>query len=220
MLALAAKELGAPPGDVEIASGVISGGGKRVAYSTLAKRHALEVPFDEKVELKSPETFKIVGKPIPRLDIPGEVTGEFTYMQDFKVRGMLHGRVVRPTAMRAKLGSVDDGAARKIPGFIKTVVKGNFVGVVAETEWGAIMAMEAIKCKWSEWAGLPAMDQVCETVKKARIAQTITPIKERVLSARSRLRRNRAKPPTNIRCRRTARLVRHARSPMSEAISR
>ena len=144
MLALATKELGAASGDLEIENGVITGAGKRITYATLTKRRALEVPFDEKVELKKPAAFRIIGKPIPRVDIPRKVTGEFTYMQDFKVRGMLHGRVVRPTAMQARLESVDDDAARKISGFVRTVVKGNFVGVVAKTEWGAIKAMEAI----------------------------------------------------------------------------
>ena len=101
MLALATKELGAAAGDLDIENGVISGAGKRITYATLTRRRALEVPFDEKVELKKPAAFRIVGKPIPRVDIPGKVTGEFTYMQDFKVRGMLHGRVVRPAAMQA-----------------------------------------------------------------------------------------------------------------------
>lgn len=178
MLGLASKELGVPPGDLQIDDGVISGAGKRISYAMLTRRRALEVPFDEKVELKKPEAFRIVGKPTPRVDIPGKVTGEFTYMQDFKVRGMLHGRVVRPTAMQATLESVDDAAARKVSGFVKTVVKGNFVGVVAKTEWGAIKAMEALQCKWSDWSGLPAMDQVYATVKKTRIEQTITPMKE------------------------------------------
>ena len=178
MLALATKELGAASGDLEIQNGVVSGAGKHITYATLAKRRALQVPFDEKVELKKPDAFRIVGKSIARVDIPGKVTGEFTYMQDFKVRGMLHGRVVRPAAMQAKLESVDDAAARKISGFVRTVVKGNFVGVVAKTEWGAIKAMEAIRCKWSNWSGLPPMDQVYATVKKTRIEQTITPMKE------------------------------------------
>jgi CO/xanthine dehydrogenase Mo-binding subunit len=178
MLALAAKELGAASSDLEIANGAISRGRTRLTYATLTKRRALEVPFDENVELKKAGAFRIVGKSIPRVDIPGKVTGEFTYMQDFKVRGMLHGRVVRPTAMQAALESIDDSAARKVPGFFTTVVKGNFVGVVARTEWGAIKAMEAVKCRWSDWSGLPAMDQVYETVKKTAVKQTITPMKE------------------------------------------
>lgn len=178
MLDLAAKRLGAATGDLKVSDGVIGVGGKRITYAALVSGNALDVPFDENVELKKAGAYKIVGKPIARVDIPGKVTGEFTYMQDFKLRGMLHGRVVRPTAMQAKLESIDDSAARKISGFVKTVVNGNFVGVVADTEWGAIKAMEAIKCTWSDWVGLPAMDQVYETVKKTPVEQTITPMKE------------------------------------------
>jgi len=178
MLALASAQLGAAPGDLQVANGAISRGRTRLTYAALTRRRALEVPFDEKVELKKAGAFRIVGKSIPRVDIPAKVTGEFTYMQDFKVRGMLHGRVVRPTAMKGTLESIDDSAARKIPGFFTTVVKGNFVGVVARTEWGAIKAMEAVECKWSDWSGLPPMDQVYETVKKTAVKQTITPMKE------------------------------------------
>ena len=178
ILDTAAKRLGAATDDLKVNDGVIDGDGKRITYASLISANTLEVPFDEKVELKKADAYKIIGKPIARVDIPAKVTGEFTYMQDFKLRGMLHGRVVRPTAMQAKLESVDDSVARKIPGFVRTVVKGNFVGVVAETEWGAIRAMGAVKCKWSDWAGLPAMDQVYEIVKKAPVEQTITPMKE------------------------------------------
>src|SRR4029078_10996832 len=146
--------------------------------ATLTRRRALEGPFDEKVELKKPGAFKVGGKPIGRVDIPGKVTGEFPYMHAFKVRGMLHGRVVRPTGMQARLESVDDAAARQVAGFVKTVVNGNCVSVVADTEWGAIKAMEALRCKWSDWSGLPAMDQVYATVKNTRIDQPNTPMKE------------------------------------------
>ena len=51
-----------------------------------------------------------------RLDIPGKLTGQFTYMQDFRVPGMLHGRVVRPPAIGAKLESVDESSIKDIPG--------------------------------------------------------------------------------------------------------
>ena len=178
LLELAAERLGTAPAELTIEGGIVSGAGKSVGYAALAKGNALSVPFDEKVVLKTPDAYKIIGKPIARVDIPGKVTGEFTYMQDFKLRGMLHGRVLRPTAMQARLESVDDSAARKVPGFVKTVVKGNFVGVVAKSEWGAIKAMEAVRCNWSDWSGLPAMAEVYEAVKKTPIKQTGTAMKD------------------------------------------
>ena len=99
---------------------------------------------------KSPNDYKIVGKSAPRVDIPDKVTGRFTYMQDFRVPGMLHGRVVRPPAIGAKLEKVDDSAARKIPGVAKVVREGDFLGVVATSEWDAIRGADALKVTWSK----------------------------------------------------------------------
>ncbi|HEU0229461.1 MAG TPA: molybdopterin cofactor-binding domain-containing protein [Burkholderiaceae bacterium] len=175
MLNLAARKLGVAADTLKVENGLIHSGGKQLAYSDLAKGDTLDVAFDDKVPVKQPDAYSIVGKSIARVDIPGKVTGEFTFMQDFKLPGMLHARVVRPTGMAANLESVDDSAARKVPGFVTTVVKGNFVGVVARTEWGAIRASQAIKCKWSDWAGLPAMAQVYQDVKKTAVKQTVTP---------------------------------------------
>ena len=61
-------------------------------------------------------------------------------MHDFRVAGMLHGRVVRPLAIGASLESVDESSVSGIPGLVKVVREGNFLGVVATTEWGAIQA--------------------------------------------------------------------------------
>ncbi|TAM86180.1 MAG: xanthine dehydrogenase family protein molybdopterin-binding subunit [Candidimonas sp.] len=179
LLDAASRKLGAPATSLAVADGVISHDGKHIAYGQLARGgRVLDVPFDDAVPLKQAGAFKVVGKPVARVDIPAKVTGEFTYMQDFRLRGMLHGRVIRPAGMQARLLSVDDSAARRIPGFVRTVVKGNFVGVVAKTEWSAIRAMGAVKCKWSDWAGLPAMDDVYEAVKRTPVKQTQTPKKE------------------------------------------
>lgn len=180
LLGHAAKKLGVAADQLQVKDGVVSAGGKHVAYGALAAAagDVLAVPFDEGIVLKRADAFRVVGKSFARVDIPAKVTGEFTYMQDFKLEGMLHGRVVRPSAIQAKLESVDDSAAKKIPGFVKTVVKGNFVGVVAKTEWGAIRAMKAIKCAWSDWSGLPAMADVYDTVKKTPVEKTLIPKKD------------------------------------------
>ncbi|NYT79154.1 xanthine dehydrogenase family protein molybdopterin-binding subunit [Alcaligenaceae bacterium] len=171
----AATKLNVPVADLHVKDGVISGNGKQLSYAELVvgSRNVLDVVFDDKVPLKQANAFQIVGKSIPRVDIPGKVTGEFMYMQDFRLPGMLHGRVVRPAGIQASLKSVDDSEAKKVEGFVQTVVKGDFVGVVANTEWGAIKAMEAVKCEWSDWNGLPAMDKVYDVVKKTPIKQTL-----------------------------------------------
>ena len=63
---------------------------------------------------------------------------------------MLHGRVVRPTRAGAKLVSVDEDSVKQITGYLKTVVEGNFVGLVAESEWSAIRAAQALKVTWTD----------------------------------------------------------------------
>ena len=105
----------------------------------MSSSFALKV--DPKAVWKDPASYTIVGQSVARLDIPGKVTGSFTYMHDFKVAGMLHARVVRPAAMKADLQSVDDTAAKKVPGYVATVRKGNFLAVGrAETNGRAIKA--------------------------------------------------------------------------------
>jgi len=62
---------------------------------------------------------------------------------------MLHGRVIRPSGVGATLVNVDENSAKAIPGYVKTVVNGNFVGVVAENEWAAVQAAKALKVTWT-----------------------------------------------------------------------
>ena len=76
-------------------------------------------------------------------------------MHDFRVPGMLHARVLRPGAVGASLLSVDDSAAKKIDGFVRSVRKGDFLAVLANTEWGAIKAMRAVRTQWGGAEPLP-----------------------------------------------------------------
>src|SRR6185437_1456849 len=115
--------------------------------------------------------YKIVGKSQPRVDIPDKATGRFTYMQDFKMPGMLHGRVVRPPAIGAKLESVDDAALKKIPGIVKVVREGNFLGVVATNEWDAIRGAQQIKATWSKSETLPEQAKLWEHIRATKVAK-------------------------------------------------
>ena len=127
--------------------------------------------------LKNPSAYTVVGQPVRRRDIPGKVTGQFTYMQDVKVDGMLHGRVVRPYGVQADLVSVDESGLKDIPGFVQVVRRANFLGVVAKTEWGAIQAADKLgsrlnpdgpqagQAKWSDWQGLPVQEEIWDTVR-------------------------------------------------------
>jgi CO/xanthine dehydrogenase Mo-binding subunit len=104
------------------------------------------------------------------VDIPGKVTGTFTYMQDFRVSGMLHGRVVRPPAMGAKLESVDESSIKGIR-TAKVVREGNFLAVVAENEWAAVRAARELKATWSNWEGLPDQARLYEHVRSTKVVK-------------------------------------------------
>ncbi len=171
LLLEAAKQLGVPAEDLIVEQGTVRSrsGGKQVTYGELIGGKTFSLKLDKQAPLKDPATHKIVGQPVPRFDIPEKMTGQFTYMQDFKVSGMLHGRVVRPTAIGATLLSVDESSVKDVPGLVKVVRQGNFLGVVAESEWSAIRAAQKLKANWSNWEGLPEQSKLWEHVRATKV---------------------------------------------------
>src|SRR5215475_4985245 len=167
----AAKRLNVRKEDLKVADGVVSGGGKRVSYGQLigGKSFALKLDHAKPAPAKDPKDYKLVGKPVARLDIPDKMTGRFTYMQDFRVPGMLHGRVVRPPAIGAKLENVDETSIKDVAGVIKVVREGNFLGVVAQSEWGAIKAAQQLKTTWSKSETLPEPSLLWEHVRATKV---------------------------------------------------
>ena len=163
LLKLASTQLGAPVEQLKVTEGVVSVAGnssKKVSYGELiggrrfnvritATGTGWEMKVAPEVRAKDPKDYKIVGKSVPRRDLPPKFTGEFTYAQDMRVPGMLHGRVVRPATVNSKPASIDETSISHIPGVVKVVQEGSFVGVVAQTEWAAIQAARALKVTWS-----------------------------------------------------------------------
>ncbi|MCW8306461.1 molybdopterin-dependent oxidoreductase [Acidiphilium sp. PA] len=151
--------------------------GKRLDMTIGATGTSFAMKVAPRAKLKNPKDYTVVGTSVARKDIPGKITGTFTYIQDVKVPGMLHGRVVRPFGVQAKLLSVDETGLKEIPGFVQVVRRENFLGVVATTEWGAIQAAAklgsvlkpkgptAYGAKWSDWHGLSAQDHIWQTVR-------------------------------------------------------
>jgi nicotinate dehydrogenase subunit B len=169
----ASKKLGIPADQLTVTDGVISGGGKKISYAKLigGKRFSIKLDPKQPVKAKDPKNYKIVGKPVARLDIPDKVTGKFTYMQDFRVPGMLHGRVVRPAAVGAKLEGVDEGSIKEVPGIVKIVREGDFLGVVATSEWGAISGAAKLKATWSKSETLPDPSKLWEYVRSTKVVK-------------------------------------------------
>ena len=172
---LASRKLGVPDTDLVVVDGVVKPkvGGPGINYADLIGGADLGLKLDKNLTTKDPATFTLVGKPVARLDIPAKTTGRFTYMQDSTVDGMLHGRVVRPPALGAELRDVDEASVQGIPGVVKVVRQGNFLGVVARSEWGAIRAARALKATWSDWQGLPEQAKLWDHVRATKVASLI-----------------------------------------------
>lgn len=159
----ASARLGAPAGQLTVANGVVSVAGssaRNISYAALvggqrfntqvaASGEQWDLKVAPEVKPKDPKDYTIVGTSVPRFDLPPKFTGEFPYAQEVRVRGMLHGRVVRPPVVNSTPSSVDEASVRDIPGVVKVVQQGSFVGVVARTEWAAIRAARALKVTWS-----------------------------------------------------------------------
>src|SRR5882724_5523685 len=155
---LAAWKLGVGADTLTVSDGVVSTrDGRSVSYGELAGEANLKREATAEVAPKPPDQHKIVGKPIQRLDIPAKVTGGAAFVQDIRLPGMLHGRVVRPPHYGAKLESFDEANVKVMPGVVAVVRDGSFLGVVAEREEQAINARLALRtsAKWQEGPPLP-----------------------------------------------------------------
>ena len=189
LVRLAAEKLGAPAERLTVRDGVVSVIGnpsKRVSYAQLvggkrfnvkiqAEGRAGELKLAQDVKPKDPKEYETVGKPVPRFDLPPKVTGERVYVHDVRIPGMLHGRVVRPPVINTAPASIDEDSIKQIPGVVKVVREGKFVGVVAKTEWAAIQAAQALKVTWSKPATkLPAnADELYAYLKNTKSFTTL-----------------------------------------------
>src|SRR5580700_7265166 len=117
---------------------VHSASNRRATYGELASKAAtLPVPTD--VPLKQSKDYKIVGKPIPRLDTPAKVNGSAEYGIDFRVPGMKYAVLARCPIIGGKVASFDDKEARKISGVSYVgKISDSSIAVVADSVWSAM----------------------------------------------------------------------------------
>jgi CO/xanthine dehydrogenase Mo-binding subunit len=158
LLDAAAKKLGVAPDTLTVAAGTISAAdGRKATYGELAGAVDLKREATAKFPPKPAKAHTIVGTPAKRFDIPAKVTGGVAYVQDMRPPGMLHGRVVRPPRYGSKLDSVDEAAAKAMPGVVAVVRDGSFLGIVAAREEQAITARAALieSAKWTLGPALP-----------------------------------------------------------------
>ena len=158
LLAMGAARLQKPVAELTLASGnVVAADGMKISVGELvaevAGKRSLNLKMNPKAALKNPAQYTLVGQSLPRPDIPQKVTGRHVYVHDFTLPGMLHGRIVRPPAVGAKVVSVDEASVSHLPG-VRVVRRNDFVGVLSSDEWAALRAARELKVQWSDSATL------------------------------------------------------------------
>jgi len=155
---LASQQLDADMSQLSAKDGVVflkSDPTQWVSYGQLLFGKRFNLTLNGQAVPKDPKQYTVLGTPVPRIDLPAKATGQFQYVQHVRLPGMLHGKVVRPPTVGATVAGVDQSSVAGLPGKVQVVVKNDFVGVVADTEWHAIQAAGALNVTWSPGAALP-----------------------------------------------------------------
>src|ERR1700736_728963 len=125
--------------------------GRKLSYGALATAAGSETPPKD-VPLKDPKDFVLIGKPLKRFDTPDKVNGKTVYGIDAMLPGMKFATLAACPVFGGKVGTVDDRAAKKIPGVQKIVVLDDMVAVVGDHMWAAKKGLDALVVTWNEGA--------------------------------------------------------------------
>ena len=176
LLAAASARWGVPAEQLTADDAVVTAAdGRRASYRDLASAEILHVEAQPHSKLKQPASYRLIGKPVARVDIPAKLTGALAYVQDLRLPGMVHARVVRPPSYGARLRSIDVSAVERRPGVLKVVRDGQFLAVVAEREFQAVQAMDglAMASLWDESKALPDPARLYEWLRSAPAADDV-----------------------------------------------
>jgi nicotinate dehydrogenase subunit B len=177
LLKLAAARLGVRVEDLDAKDGVIAARGngapRRVTYGELVGGQRFDLALDPRARRRHPREWTILGTSVPRVDLPALVRGDFEFVHNVRVPGMLHGRVVRPPAPGAIVTSVDESSVNGMAGLVKVVVRNNFVGVVAEKTWQAIQIADRLRVTWKGGIALPPQDDVYTWLRQQPASDTM-----------------------------------------------
>ena len=196
LLGIAADRLGKPLAALSVVDGAVWANGVDAGvdyWSLIGHDNIVFEPADEQA-LKPVADYSIVGQSIDRIDIPAKVFGAASFIQDIRLPDMVHARIVRPPAERAVLEKLDAAAAEAMPGVLKVVRDGNFVGVIAERESQARAAAAQLhsSVEWALPADMPNATEVFDWLKQAKATselildksiQTFAPVTTETVSA-------------------------------------
>ena len=169
LLQSAATRLGVDAATLKTQDGtIIAADGRRLSYGVAVGGVNLHQAARPNSPPKDPRTFTVIGQSMPRVDIPGKVSGGKSYVQDMRLPGMLHARTVRPPIYGATLATVDVSRVQAMPGVLKVIRDGSYLAVVADDEWRAIQAMRELTAAatWNPGPALPDPKTIHETLRK------------------------------------------------------
>ena len=129
--------------------------GRKLTYGQLAEP-AARLPVPKEPQLKDPKQFTMLGKPMPRPDVPLKVSGQAMFGIDAKVQGMVYASIERCPVLGSKLVSFDASQTLKVKGVrqavkaVRLVGKNHYEGVavIADNYWAALQGRKALKVKW------------------------------------------------------------------------
>jgi len=149
LVAAAAKQWGVDPEGCTTANGVVShkASGRSLTYAALADSANGTPPTNP--PLKTPKDFRLIGKPLKRLDTPTKVDGKEVYGIDVMLPGLKFATIAASPAFGGKVGHVDDSDAKKIPGVRQVIVLDDLVAVVGDHMWAAKSGLEALDITWN-----------------------------------------------------------------------
>ncbi|AWN55102.1 molybdopterin cofactor-binding domain-containing protein [Methylobacterium sp. 17Sr1-1] len=176
LLAAAGRRLGLPPAALQVEGGAVAGpDGRRLTLGEIAQEVALDTAVPETVALRDPAAYTVVGRPLPRVDIPAKVGGGAAYVQDIRAPGLVHARILRPPRPGARLVGLDTGEVAARPGVIRVHRDGDFVAVVAEREYAAVTAMRALArvAVWQGGTSVPEPDALFTDLAGRSATRTI-----------------------------------------------
>jgi CO/xanthine dehydrogenase Mo-binding subunit len=170
----AASALGVPAADLVVEGGMIGtvDGARHTSYWVLASETAAQGEATGRSSPKPVAERRLIGRSIERVDIPGKITGQPSFLHDIRLPGMLHGRVVRPPSPGAVLEDTGEGSLSPSLSSVVSVVRdGSFLGVVTEREEVAIAAAEALAGagRWAEHPLLPDENDLPAFLRGGRI---------------------------------------------------
>ncbi|MGZ5266839.1 MAG: molybdopterin cofactor-binding domain-containing protein [Caldimonas sp.] len=172
LISAAAAQWNVDRSTLKAANGTVTGpGGKKATYGQLAAA-ASKLPVPEKVALKDPKDFTIVGKRTKRLDTPAKVNGTAEFGIDVKLPGMVYASLEQCPVIGGTVKSFDATKAKTMPGVIDVVQIPDGVAVVADSYWHAFKARQGVSIQWDEGPGATVNDKAMIAALKAGAEST------------------------------------------------